>query len=305
MGKSLHLLIVDPQNDFCIADDGKGNKGTLVVPGADNDMTRLAKLIRRLGDRIDDIHVTMDSHQRIGIERPRWWRRVSDGAEPAPFTCLGIHPDGKRIVKYEVGGSNPNAFGMSPTEEEYTTRIPSYLHQGGPTGKGSFGYLQALAARGRYPHIVWTVHCVVGTWGWSVVPDLADALGQWENDQFARVNYIVKGNNPWTEHFSGVAAEVPDPNDPNTQINTQLVQTLTSADEIAVTGEALSHCVANTGRDIADTFDKLQAKGCIEKMTLLTDTTSNVGGFDFLGQAFIKDLTARGMRLSTSEAYFA
>ena len=294
---SLHLLVVDPQNDFCVADDGHGNKGALVVPGADRDMSRLSGMVRRLGGRIDDIHVTLDSHQKIGIERPRWWKRASDGAEPLPFTCLGIHPDGRRIVKFVPGGANPNQFGMSPSEEEYVTRLPSYLHQGGPTGKGSFGYLEALAKRGRYPHMVWTEHCVVGSWGWGIVPELSDALGAWERDYFARVNYIVKGNNPWVEHFSGVGAEVPDPRDPGTQLNTFFIRALQEASIIAVTGEALSHCVANTCRDIAANFTDPQY---IQKLVLLTDATSNVGGFDFLGDAFIKDLVAKGMRTATT-----
>jgi nicotinamidase-related amidase len=302
MTRILHLLIVDPQNDFCIADDGYGNKGALVVPGADADMDRLATMITRLGSRIDDISVTLDMHQTIGIERPRWWKRVSDGAEPAPFTCLGIHPDGRRIVAYTVGGSNPNQFGMSPTEEAYTTYLPDMLHKGGPTGKGSFGYLEALAARGRYPHIVWTEHCRVGSWGASIVPVLDRALRTWEREEFGRVNYVAKGNNPWTEHFSGVAAEVPDPGDPSTQINTRLIQTLEEASDIALTGEALSHCVANSGRDIAAAFSDPKY---IEKLILITDTSSNVGGFDFLGTAFVNDLVAKGMRTTTSVDFLA
>ena len=39
---NIELLIVDPQFDFCVADDGHGNKGALVVPGALEDMQRLA-----------------------------------------------------------------------------------------------------------------------------------------------------------------------------------------------------------------------------------------------------------------------
>lgn len=299
--KSLHLLIVDPQNDFCVADDGYGHKGALVVPGALDDMTRLAGLIRRLDGRIDDITVTMDSHQTIGIERPRWWKRATDGAPPDPFTCLGIHPDRKRVVKYVPGsGPSANKFGLVPTDEEYITYLPSFLHQGGPTGKGSFGYLEALEARGRYPHVVWTEHCVVGSWGWGVVPELHKALCNWEREHFARINYVVKGNNPWTEHFSGVAAEVPDPSDPNTQINTRMIQTLEEADEILLTGEALSHCVANSGRDVGAAFSDSRY---IEKMVLLTDTTSNVGGFEFLGTAFIQEMVAKGMRTATSDTY--
>ena len=291
------LLIIDPQNDFCTADDGKGGKGTLVVPGADQDMVRVAAMIRRLGGRLDDIHVTLDSHQTVGIERPRWWKRVGDGAMPAPFTALGIHPDGKRIVKVDFSTGAPVY-----TDEEYTTYMPSMLNKQGPTGKGTFGYLEALANKGRYPHVVWPVHCVVGSWGWSVVPELHKALCEWEYEQFARVNYVVKGNNPYTEHFSGVQAEVPDPSDPGTQVNTRLIQALEQADIIAFTGEALSHCVASTGRDIATAFSDPKY---IEKLVLLTDASSNVAGFDFLGDAFLKDLTAKGMKTSTTTEFLA
>lgn len=294
---NIQLLIVDPQNDFCVADDGHGNKGALVVPGALDDMQRLAAMIDRLQDKLDDIHVTMDSHQTVGIERPRWWKRVSDGKEPDPFTVLGIHPDGRRVVKVDLSSGTP-----APTEEEYTTYHPSYLHHGGPTGKGSFGYLQALAAKQRYPHVVWTEHCKVGSWGWGVVPGLHAALCRWEREQFARVNYVVKGNNPWTEHFSGFQAEVPDPADPATQINTRLVQTLEEADIVVVSGEALSHCVANTGRDLAAAFSNPRY---IEKLVLLTDAASNVTGFDFLGADFVRDLSAKGVRLETTASFLA
>ena len=47
----LHLLIIDPQNDFC------SSQGSLYVPGADQDMGRLARLVDRLKDKIADIHV--------------------------------------------------------------------------------------------------------------------------------------------------------------------------------------------------------------------------------------------------------
>jgi nicotinamidase-related amidase len=298
---NLQLLIVDPQNDFCIADDKKGNKGTLVVPGAEADVHRLSAMIRRLGSKIDDIHVTLDSHRTIGIERPNgWWKRASDGASPAPFTCLGIHPDGKRVVKFAPGGSAPNAFNMSPTEEEYVTVIPSFMHSGGPTGKGSFGYLQALAARGKYPHIIWTEHCVIGTWGHNVVPELGGALRDWELQVNGFVDFVTKGSNPFTEHFSAIAAEIPDPKDPATQVNTRLIRNLEEADLILVTGEALSHCVASTIKGVAENFANTSY---VSKLVLLTDATSNVGGFEFLGDAFVKELMAKGMRCDTTTGF--
>ena len=299
----IHLLIVDPQNDFCVAEetvpytlpDGTdvqvptGNKGALVVPGALEDMQRTAAMIRRIGPKIDEIHVTLDSHQMMGIERPAWWKNVSDGTQPAPFTVLGLTPD-NHIVAVDMSSGAPVL-----TNEEYTTFAPSMYAE-------ASAYLKALADGGRYPHVVWTYHCVIPKWGWSVVPDLANALCEWELAEKARVNYVVKGNNPNTEHFSGVKAEVPRADDPSTQVNTGLIQMLEEADIIAVAGEALSHCLANMVRDIANLFSNPKY---VEKLVLLTDASSNVGGFKFLGDAFMADMTAKGMKTSTTVEFLA
>ena len=52
-----HLLLIDPQNDFM---DIQG--ATLPVTGANDDMKRVAAFIDRLGSKLFDIHVTLDSH---------------------------------------------------------------------------------------------------------------------------------------------------------------------------------------------------------------------------------------------------
>jgi nicotinamidase/pyrazinamidase len=286
---NVQVVFVDPQNDFCVADDGHGHKGTLVVGGAQDDMRRLAKMVDRVGPKIDEIHVTLDSHQMVGIERPAWWKNSKDGSRPAPFTVLGLDAKNRIVaLKFENGQ-------FVPTDVEYTTFRPSLYDR-------SRKYLKALADGKRYPHVVWTVHCVVGTWGWSIVPELAEALGRWEDKNFARVNYVVKGNNPYTEHFSGIKAEVPMPDDPTTQVNTGLVQTLETADIIGLGGEALSHCVANTGRDIAALFSDPKY---VQKITLLTDASSSVGGYEFLGEGFVKELTAKGMKKSTTVEFLS
>ena len=58
---NIQLLIIDPQNDFC------DPKGSLFVPGADGDMTRLATMIDRISPKLADIHVTLDSHHLVDI----------------------------------------------------------------------------------------------------------------------------------------------------------------------------------------------------------------------------------------------
>ena len=73
MTTKVELLIIDPQVDFC---DPK--VGALYVPGAEHDMNRLAAMIRRLNNKIDDIHVTLDSHHLIHIAHPIFWKDSGD-----------------------------------------------------------------------------------------------------------------------------------------------------------------------------------------------------------------------------------
>lgn len=61
----VHLVIIDPQIDFM---DSKGS--ALPVPGANADMNRLAAMIGRVGNKLEDIHVTLDSHRIIDIAHP-------------------------------------------------------------------------------------------------------------------------------------------------------------------------------------------------------------------------------------------
>jgi len=84
-------------------------------------------------------------------------------------------------------------------------------------------------------------------------------------------------------------------------MNTDLLDVLQEADEIVITGEALSHCVANTITDIANNFGEEN----IKKFILLQDTCSNVPTFEGLGQDFIRDMTKRGMKVTTSVDYLA
>jgi nicotinamidase/pyrazinamidase len=107
------------------------------------------------------------------------------------------------------------------------------------------------------------------------------------------VNYVTKGHNPWTEHYSAVQADVPDPDDPGTQLNIRLIQTLKNAEVVALSGQALSHCVANTVRDIAD----IVGEDGIRKLVLIEDTSSPVPGFEELARQFLTDMRQRGMKI--------
>ncbi len=258
---NIHLLVIDPQNDFC------DKNGALYVDGADEDMNRVARLIDSMRSRLRAIHVTLDSHRKVDISHPIWFKD-GGGRHPAPLTVITAD-------ELEKG--------------KWTTTQPSAYPR-------TLAYLRALETRGRYPHVIWPYHCLIGDQGHNVWPALSAAIHAWE-DRFAMADFVTKGSNPWTEHFSAVQAEVPDPSDPTTQVNTDLITTLEEADLVLLAGEALSHCLANTVRDVADKFADPRF---VHKLVLLTDASSNVPGFDTYGDDFLRALTQKGMQTTTT-----
>jgi nicotinamidase/pyrazinamidase len=262
-GFDLQFLIIDAQNDFV------DPKGSLYVPGAEGDAERLVKLIDRLGSKISDIHATLDSHHYVDIAHPVFWKD-SSGNHPDPFTI---------ITKDDVENGT------------WTTMHPGFAQR-------AKDYVTTLEQNGRYPLCIWPPHTLIGSWGYAVYPAIFEAFLRWEKN-FAMVDYVTKGSNFWTEHYSAVQADVPDPQDPGTMLNTQLIQILQDADLIVLSGQALSHCLANTVRDIADNFGEEN----IKKLVLLEDTTSSVPGFENLGTQFVGDLRARGMQVTTSDKF--
>ena len=256
---SVHLLIIDPQVDFCDPE-----RGTLCVAGADADMERLAAFVGRHGDEIDAIHVTLDSHHFYDIAHPVFWQDGS-GNHPDPFTTI--------------------------TAEDIA--VGRWLPVDDALGDRALLYAQKLESGGRYALTVWPPHCLIGSPGHAVMPVLFNALKAWESSgRF--INYVIKGLNPYTEHYSAIRAEVPDPLDPDTQTNVSLLDKLSTADEIVVAGEALSHCVANTVLDIVDTL------GGASRIVLLTDAAHSVPGFEDLGNQFVVELKTRGMQTVTT-----
>ena len=68
------LLVIDPQNDFL----DRGN-ATLKVPGATKDMQRLTRWFRDARETLDDVIVTLDTHEFMDIGHPAFWRDANGG----------------------------------------------------------------------------------------------------------------------------------------------------------------------------------------------------------------------------------
>ena len=266
MEETRTLLIVDPQQDFC------DPQGALSVGGAEQDMTRLAEFVRNRGAEIEAIFVTLDSHHSIDVAHPVYW--VDDaGHHPKPFTII-------RVPEVEAG--------------LWRTASPEWQAR-------ALAYVRALEARNRYQLCIWPPHCLIGSPSHAVVPPLFAALCDWERQRLRPVQYIHKGENIHTEHYSAIQAEVPNPADPATQRNSNLIDTLRRTDRVFVAGEAGSHCVAATVRDLTDS----RADDAVEpaKIILLEDAVSPVAGFEALQADFLRDLTARGMVLADTTRF--
>jgi nicotinamidase-related amidase len=271
--KRLHLLIIDPQNDFCDLPESyrPPNPATraphapaLPVVGAHADMLRLAGLINRGRCGISAITVTLDSHHRYDVAHPTFWF-TADGGDVTPFT--------------QIAAADVRAGKFRPRDPAAGERVLSYL--------------DALEAEGRYQLMVWPVHCEIGSWGHNVHEDVREAYNHWEDRKLGLVTKITKGSNPWTEHYSAVMAEVPDPQDPDTQLNKPLIDSLSSADLVYIAGEASSHCVKATTEHIAEHIDP-------SRLVLITDCMSAVGSFEGAANDFTQRLQQRGARLAQS-----
>lgn len=272
--QKIHLLIIDPQNDFCDLPvsylptvEGVVTSPALPVAGAHADMLRVANLIRQGGAGLTGISVTLDSHQLVDIAHPPFWQK-SDGSAVQPFT---------QILAKEV------------RDGIYSPRRPEFRER-------ALAYLEALENNGRYIHMVWPVHCQIGTWGNNIHEDVRKAYNQWEFENTRIVNKIIKGTNPWTEHYSAIQAEVPDQDDESTWINEELLTLLKQADTILISGEASSHCVKATTEHIVQNFGA-DAK----KLKLIVDCMSPVSGFEAQHNEFIKTMQAKGVQISQSK----
>lgn len=273
----IELLGIDTQYDFCDIPDKFKAKSidsvtgleklinpALPVAGAWQDSLRLADFIKNAGHLITRMTFTLDTHQQYDIAHSLFWKD-KNGQHAKPFTAIT-----NESIK------NGEWIPVDSSKLDYALE-----------------YTNALESAGLYTLFIWPEHCLVGTVGHNIIQPIMEELMDWEKKYISRVNYVTKGHNPFTEHYGAFQAEYPLSNDPTTQLNTRLIETFQKADIVFLTGQALSHCVAGTVRQLADNIGEEN----IKKLVLLEDTTSPVGGFEKNGQDFITEMKARGMRV--------
>lgn len=259
------LLIIDPQNDFCNPGTQTGSQqGSLYVPGAEEDMDKLSQFVLNNIQNIDNISVTLDSHHFNDIAHPSFWVD-KDGNHPVPMT--NISSDDVKNGKW----------------------TPRFDPQ------RCLKYLEDLEAQGEFPHTIWPTHCVIGSEGHAIYKPISDALQEWARNHWI-VQTFTKGTYPFTEHFGAFAAQIPDPNRPETQFNHRIVKSLEEYQNVYFAGEAKTHCVASTLKQALDEVPQLA-----QKLVILEDCMSPVPGFEDMVKPIYDRARSEGIRFSTTD----
>jgi len=279
LAKKIALFLLDPQNDFHdmneISGAGTlaGRKGSLAVPGACADSYRIADMIIDNWKLLDEIIVTLDSHHPCHISHGAYWRN-SQGVHPEPFTT---------------------EIRLQDMRENLWTPVD-------PANKAwAEHYLESLERSKRFSHRIWPQHCMIGSRGHAIVEPISAALRYWEARTGRSVRYVMKGYNTKVEFYSAFQAEVTDPDDPLTHFNYDLLNRLKMNDRVIVCGQALSHTVNFTMRDLL-----LHWPGDKARLSLLTDGSSVVPGEinEAVADKFLSHLIAEGVHLTTCSDVF-
>ena len=263
------LVAVDVQNTFCIPGFElyvAGRSGS----GAVDDNRRLSEFIYRNLDVITQICPTMDTHQAMQIFHSLYLVDAR-GQHPAPFTLISGEDIGKGVWKFNSGLS----FSLQ-VDEEYGQR--HLLH-----------YTRKLREGGKYDLTIWPYHGMLGGIGHALVAVVEEAAFFHCIARFSQTDFHVKGDRPFTEHYSVLGPEVLE--GPGGEAigrkSDKFFKKLLDFDAVVIAGQAKSHCVAWTIDDLlADILSK--DRSLVEKVYLLEDCTSPVvvpGVMDYTEQA--------------------
>ena len=252
------FLIIDAQYDFCHP------KGALFVPGADRDVDRMAGLIGKHAGQIDHIVVTLDTHHVLDIAHPLFWADAN-GDHPTPFTAI-------LAADVDAGRWTP-LFHAEQARQ----------------------YVRDLEAGEQFTHFIWPEHCLIGSHGAALHDTLTDALKTWCRQRNRDYVAVPKGLYPLTEHFGIFRAQVPNPAVPETQLNTALIADLNRFDTVYLMGEAKSHCVANSLKQLLDFAPEL-----VPKLVVITDCTSDVTDLGYLADPIYAEARTRQVRFVES-----
>ncbi len=218
---------------------------SLFVPGAVQDTTRTIEWLYRNLDKITGVHFSLDTHRMFQIFHPAWWVDAQ-GNHPAPFTPI-FHKD-------VVAGTWTSV--SHPREAlEYTKR---------------------LEATGKYVLTIWPYHTLLGGVSHALVPALMEASIFHAIARSHQTHFETKGTHALTENYSVMSPEVRELGGKTVgTFNTPFFKLLMEYDRIYVFGQAKSHCVLSTLKDLQREVEQVD-RNLLKKIWILEDAMSPV-----------------------------
>jgi nicotinamidase-related amidase len=261
--------------------------GSLFVPGAVEDTQRATQFLYNNLERITELVFSLDTHTVFQIFHPGFWLDEK-GQHPAPFSVV-THDD------VAAGRLRPRRAEDLPACLEYTKK---------------------LAASGKYVLTLWPYHALLGGVSHALMPCLAEAAMYHALLRDQPTVFETKGEHELTENYSVLAPEVTEINGTRVgAFNQSLFDRLLSHDRVYVFGQAKSHCVLSTLRDLRD---HILAKdpSAMGKVHIVVDAMSPVPAppvtplppaldFPRLADEGIAELEKAGMQLVRADAVIA
>jgi nicotinamidase-related amidase len=272
-GRRIAGLGIDCQVAFCHPE------ASLFVPGAVEDITRAVEWLYRNLGHLTRLFFTLDTHSVFQIFHPAAWVDV-EGRHPDPFTVVtaGDVRRGRWISRLE-----------SPA--------------------ACLEYCEKLEATGRYVLTIWPYHALLGGMSHSLVPALMEASLFHSVARRVEAVFEIKGRLAMTENYSVFAPEVRELGGrPLAGFNARLFEELMSYDRVYVFGQAKSHCVMESLRDIQRECRARGSEDLLEKVYVLEDAMSPVRppaldplpeALDFprVAERAMRDFAASGMKV--------
>lgn len=219
------------------------DNGALGVPGAHGDVERMTKFIYNNMDKIANIAVSIDTHTPHQIFHPCWWVD-ENGNNPAPYTVI-------TLADLDAGKWKPV---IAPKE--------------------SREYVKHLEQDGKKQLCVWSYHCIQGTTGCALENQFANMIYFHSVAKKSVVKRLVKGTDPLSEMYGIIKPEY----DTHNYINIDFLNQLETYDKIVIAGEAKSHCVLETIKQILEHF--ANRPEITNKIYILGDCMSSIPGYE-------------------------
>jgi nicotinamidase/pyrazinamidase len=260
------LILVDCQIDFCHPE------GNLYIQGAQENTHHIASFIYKNIDKITTIVATSDSHLPNHIFFAPWW-----------INELGEHPEPYTII----------------TSEDIEKRrwIPSI------DPNSSKEYVKLLEKNGKKNLCIWPPHCIIGTWGQMFMPEISEAIYYHTLARTTNPIFIDKGTTALTEYYGIFLPEIAVNNHYQVEINKKLFDLLTAHDRLYFAGQARSHCVLESLKQLAK-YCTNNTQGFFNNVYLLDDCCSVIKhptiDFSAVSKAEFAKLKEQGLHIVSS-----